>query len=195
MDYTRSGPLSLSRIAQHHIDMDSRRRRIYRRHNELIFSYANRVETDNLQKSDDTNNNVDLEIILLGPKSKRFHKTRAGGRQDKSLRLDSSGSSESEEDLIDFDSSKLNQKPQVGATDEPSEGTSSSQNEDSTLTGQGKASDKDASKNAEKKGREQNPKVNSGISDRLLDRMERRFRASKGLEADDGVYIDYMDYF
>lgn len=181
---------------------------------QLIFNYGSFDDSPNSKSTDEeANKSVDLEIIFLGPKSKR-----SSSKYDyrvRSIKRNHNNKSPSSPLTKSLDTSGFDPSTSKEDSNDNTNGKTFNQEEDQKDTSdeKGTPEDKDRESFSSKKKAEQNGKEKSSnkkkqkeskpakspeIDERLLERMERRYKTtvSNGRATDDdGVYIDYMDYF
>lgn len=163
---------------------------------ELIFNYNNITGNSNSIIGDSNENDViDLEIIFMGSKSKRSYSKHY---RSKLLRRGNNYKShESLTNSIDNDDPLSNKGKETLDKLERTNSNSESKRkpEEKDLPNE---TSKDDINQEESSRKEAKPKKSPEIDERLLERMERRYKTTGSnvrTTDDDGVYIDYMDYF
>lgn len=172
---------------------------------ELIFNYGD--DLIDFNEGDLSNQRVDLEIVLLGPKSKRSDKHRQRKhyiqrlRQHNSKSNPSRGSGSSKEDNDDDDdNSKRTNSDLEQSLKNPVErdGLRSLKSTDSLDNG-AQDDDKSGRQLNEPDKKESRKRKSPKQLERLLERMERKYKETKeesnGLKKEDDLYVDYLDYF
>lgn len=144
--------------------------------NELIFSSNTKsFKFAPIPEKDATNDQVDLEIILLGPKSR---KSKSGRQTSDSIR---STNSTKDIDLSEFDPFS----PERESSPNGNENSGSLKQTEPSIHNQ--ASQHDGKQIVAGKSAKE-------IDSSLLEQMERRFRETN-IRAEDESQIDYLDYF
>lgn len=147
---------------------------------ELIFnSSAKSVKSAQVHEKDVTNDQVDLEIILLGPKA---NKNKHDNRPSNSTR---SNKSDEDLDLEELDPYRpARESSPVRDVEDNSKSLTKTEPPSSNPT-------------SREHDREPSTVIRSAnnISSSLLDLMERQFRENISSRANDEEQVDYLDYF